>query len=119
MSDIGKIGDKALVKKTGEEAKIKKSWGIKTINISIDLDGDNLKEAKSDLSVFFTKEFDTEKQFGFFSSNIDLPPSVNKENPKEFLDNWFYELDNGDKVTKDDVITGVEDIRDYKINQLK
>ena len=111
MSDIGKIGDKALVKKTGEEAKIKKSWGIKTINISIDLDGDNLKEAKSDLSVFFTKEFDTEK--------LDLPPSVNKENPKEFLDNWFYELDNGDKVTKDDVITGVEDIRDYKINQLK
>lgn len=112
MSNIGKIGDKALVKKTGEEAKITKSWGIKTINISIDLDlDDNLKEAKSYLSTFFTKEFDTEK--------LDLPTSVNKENPKEFLDNWFYELDNGDKVTKDDVITGVEDIRDYKLNQLK
>jgi len=112
MSDIGKIGDKALVKKTGEESKIKKSWGIKTINIELDID------VKADLIVetgflngevcTFTKELDKEK--------LDLPPGVSEEN---LVDNWFYELDNGDKVVKDDVIIGVEDIRDYKINQLK
>jgi hypothetical protein len=105
MDDIGKIGDKALVKKTGEESKIKKSWGIKTINVKEDfivetgfLNGEVCT---------FTKVFNTE--------NLDLPPGVSGEN---LIDNWFYELDNGDKVTKDDVVTGVEDIREYKISNI-
>jgi hypothetical protein len=107
MSKHGGIGEKAIVKKTGEEAKITKSWGVKTINVSIDLDGESLSNliSKYKEEITFTKE-------------LDLPISVNKEEPKEWLDNWFYELDNGDKVTKDDVITGSEDIRDYKIDQI-
>ena len=109
MDDIGKIGDKALVKKTGQESKIKWSWGIKTINIDINLKEDLIVETGTlnEEVCTFTKEFNTE--------NLDLPPGVSGEN---LMDNWFYELDNGDKVTKDDVVTGVEDIREYKLNDI-
>jgi hypothetical protein len=114
MSNHGGIGDKAIIKKTGKEAKIKSSWGIKTINISINLEDDNdslskvVSKYKEEIT--FTKEIDTDK--------LDLPISVNKDKPKEWLDNWFYELDNGEKVTKDEVVTGTDNIRDYKINQI-
>ena len=115
MSNHVGIGDKAIIKKTGKEAKITKSWGIKTITISIDLDDEKDSKLANLMSrykeeITFTKEFDTDK--------LDLPIGVNKEEPKEWLDNWFYELDNGNKVTKDDVITGDENIRDYKIDQI-
>jgi len=110
MSKHGNIGDKAIVKKTGEESIITKSWGIKTINISIDIDNDFLKDTldKYKEEITFTKEID----------KLDLPINVNKDEPKEWVDNWFYELDNGEKLTKDEVITGTNEIRDYKINQI-
>ena len=116
MNNHGKIGDKAIIKKTGEEAKIKNSWGVKTIKVSINLDDYGLKDTlgKYKEEITFTKEIDTEKS----PFQLDLPISVNGDKPKEWLDNWFYELDNGEKVTKDDVVTGTDNIRDYKINQI-
>ena len=109
MDNTGKIGDKSLVKKTGEESKIKKSWGIKTINLDIDVKEDFIVETGilNGEVCTFTKIFNTEK--------LDLPPVVSGEN---LIDNWFYELDNGDKVTKNDVVTGDEDIREYKLSDI-
>jgi len=116
MSNHGVIGDKAIIKKTGEEVKIKSSWGVKTITVSFDLDNDVLKDTldKYKEEITFTKEIDTEKS----PFQLDLPIGINNEEPKEWLDNWYYELDNGEKVTKDDVVTGTDNIRDYKINQI-
>jgi hypothetical protein len=108
MNKNGAVGDKAILKKTGKEVKIKKSWGLKTIAVSFDLDNDVIKDTldKYKEEITFTKEIP------------DLPIGINNEEPKEWLDNWFYELDNGEKVTKDDVVTGTDNIRDYKINQI-
>jgi hypothetical protein len=79
------------LKSTGEIHQIKRSWGIKNINIDINIDGLDLK---------------TKEQLLTYQSD------------KNIEEGWFYDLSDGSTVKEDEVIVGTEDIRDYKINKL-
>ena len=36
----------------------------------------------------------------------------------EKADGWYYILDNGEEFKENEIIIGVDNIRDYKINQI-
>ena len=109
----GSVGDQAIIKETGETSIITGSYGTFTIHIDFNadwmIDNDKAKE-------LYGKEGDAEMIFEHSGVNDD--GTVTTDDGKKEADGWHYILDNGKKIDEKDVIVGIDNIRDYKINQI-
>ena len=85
----GASGEKTIIRETGEEHTIVKSYG--TFTIGIDIKSYQIKE----------KEI------------INMESDISEK-----ADGWYYILDNGEEFKENEIIIGVDNIRDYKINQI-
>jgi hypothetical protein len=105
----GNIGDKVLVIKTDSEHNITKSWGIKII--TVDINNGIAQKYLDDIMIKYKEEIT-------IPDDMELPSNISIDSIQRHKDNWFYTLDNGETLEEKDVISGKENIRDYKINKI-
>lgn len=84
--------DKALVIKTGEVLDIEFQYLTKKVNISFDISDSLLEEISSNFK--FEKESSEDKEGN------------------------FYVLSNGQKYSEDELIIGLDNIREYKLKKI-
>lgn len=89
--------DKALIKKTGEILDIVNQYSIKMMTISIDLP-DALKDTLSEKIMEFEQKFE-------YKDNDD------KEGD-------YFTLSDGKKYHEDELIVGLDNIREYKLKNI-
>lgn len=99
---------KALVKSTGKIYGIKNKYAKYTVYVNIN--NDNLNDSLKDLMKSYSFDIDFESDILF---NNDLI-----ENNHYVKDNIFYQLDNGESYSQDDLIVGTDNIRESKLNNL-
>ena len=91
--------DKAIVKKTNEIFDVEKHWIVKKMSITINLP-DDLKDILGDqIAQYECDHKDT--------------------NPKEHKEGDHYILSNNEYYISDELIVGIDNIRDYKIRLLE
>ncbi len=92
--------DQAIVKETGELLEIEKHWIVKKMSFTIELPDDMSSDIK--------------EKFEKFSGEFDMKD----ENPKEHKNGDHYILSDGNRYMGEELIVGLDNIRDYKINQI-
>ena len=88
----GYVGDKIIIKETGEEDVIQNAYGLITYHMSFEMDWDEDFDIKDDLHFTYG---DSKKE------------------------GWYYTIKNGKEYHEDKLIVGRDNIRDYKIDLLK
>jgi len=89
--------DKALIIKTGEILDVKSQYSVKMMSISIELP-DDLKDVLS------KKIMDFEQEFEYKDTN-------DKEGD-------YFTLSDGKKYHEDELIVGLDNIREYKLKNI-
>jgi hypothetical protein len=90
----------AIVKETGELLKIKSHWIVKKMTFSIDMPDD--------------MDFDIKEKFEKYLGEFE----IKETNPKEHKDGDHYVLSDGKEYMGEELVVGLDNIRDYKINQI-
>lgn len=109
LKENSKMKDKAILISTGEEFEIDKYWV--TIDVKVPT---NSKESED----FIKKLMDSYKEEIKIEDDFKLQIPANNYNPIVESNRNYYLLSNGMKVKDNEVIVGIENIRDYKINQI-
>jgi len=95
-TEVGKIGDNAMIKSNGLVSKIKDIYGTMDVQISL----------PKEMVTFLSEE----KSYIF--NDKEKVSSSKKKN------GWRYILSNGDEYHEEDLIIGDVNIREFKINQI-
>jgi hypothetical protein len=90
----------AIVKETGELFDIKNHWIVKKMTFTIDMPDD--------------MDIDVKEKFEKFSGDF----SIKDDNLKEHKDGDYYILSDGNQYMGEELIVGLDNIRDYKISQI-
>lgn len=103
--------EKALILKTGEVLDVHFDYIAESVQVSFELEEEVIKEVKEHLS-------NSKK----VSSNSQVSKSlwtfVDNDNKEPHKEGTHYRLSNGSTYHEDELIVGIEKIREFKLNEI-
>lgn len=103
--------EKALILKTGEVFDVESDYIIASMQVSFELEEAVIKEVKEHLSN--SKQIPSDSQV-----SKSLWTFVDNDNKEPYKEGTHYHLSNGSTYHEDELIVGIEKIREFKLNEI-
>jgi hypothetical protein len=116
-----KVGDLAIIKATGNQETIRQIYG--KISIKLDMKFDDVElptngTHHSQKVTDSTSSGEAHPQIVKILKNSETHTTLVHPDSDIRKDGWYYTLTDGREYHEEDIIVSVEEIREYKINQI-